>query len=68
MKSIDEEFKWKLLKAVVIFGILLTGLTYFIPDAKSKTADEELLLKTCIPSYMGYLQRTSDTVSDGKTK
>lgn len=55
MKSIDEEFRWELLKAGVIFGILLTGLTYFIPDAKPKTPDEELLLKTCIPCYMEYL-------------
>ena len=60
MESIDEEFRWKLLKAGVIFGILLTGLTYFIPDIKPKTPDEELLLKTCIPCYMGHLQGTAD--------
>jgi len=40
-------------KAGLIFSILLAGLTYFIPDAKPKTPDEELLLKTCIPCYMG---------------
>jgi len=66
MKSIDEEFRWKLLKAGVIFGILLTGLTYFIPDAKPKTPDEDLLLKTCIPCYMGYLQNNSDSISNVK--
>jgi hypothetical protein len=68
MKSIDEAFKWKFLKAGVVFGILLAGLTYFIPDAKPKTPDEELLLKTCITCYMGYLQRSSDPVSDNKSK
>ncbi|RBQ05848.1 hypothetical protein [Pedobacter miscanthi] len=62
MKSIDEEFRWKLLKAGVIFGILLTGLTYFIPDAKPKTPEEELLLETCIPCYMGYLQINSNPI------
>lgn len=65
MKSIDEEFRWKSLKAGVIFGILLTGLAYFIPDTKPKTPDEELLLKTCIPCYIGYLQNNNEPISDG---
>ena len=68
MKSVDEEFRWKLLKTGVIFGILLTGLTYFIPDAKPKTAEEQLLLKTCIPCYMAFLQNTSEPIPNVKRR
>jgi len=66
MKSIDYNFRWKLLKAGVIFGSLLTILAYFTPDAEPKTDDEELLLKTCIPCYMEYLQHSSNPVYDNK--
>lgn len=68
MKSIDEKFRWKLLRAGIIFGILLTDLAYFIPDPKPKTADEELLLKTCIPCYMGHLEHSDDTATGRVTK